>query len=45
MSSVGAWMKQPYSPDMDVWGWVLFVIFVLIIAAAWMHTVSFITGD
>jgi len=42
MDVVTAWLKKPYSPDMDVWHWVLFIVLVLIIASGWAHTVSII---
>jgi hypothetical protein len=42
MGSVKSWFQSPYSPDMDVWRWILFIVFVLIVAAGWAHTVHFI---
>lgn len=42
MGAVQQWLKQPYSSDMDVWKWILFIIFVLVVIAGWAHTVHFI---
>lgn len=29
------WAKQPFSSQMDLWGWILFVGLLLVIAAMW----------
>jgi hypothetical protein len=43
MQQVNAWLKQPYSPNMDVWGWLLFVGLVIVLSLAWLHTVNFLS--
>lgn len=39
---VVGWLKKPYDADMDIWHWILFIGLILIISAAWKHTLGFI---
>lgn len=38
------WLKKPYSDDMDVIHWVLFIGLFVIVGAAWAHLIRLI-GD
>jgi hypothetical protein len=39
-TAVTNWLQKPYSPDMDVWHWILFVILIMVIASGWRHTLK-----
>lgn len=42
MDRVLTWLKRPYSDDMDVIHWVLFILLVIIVTTAWRHVLTFI---
>lgn len=38
-------LKRPFRPEMDAWGWALFVLLLGIIAALWSSVIGLITKD
>ncbi len=44
-SYFGQWMKQPWSEDMDIWQWVLFVLFITTVAFGWYQVLRYIVVD
>jgi hypothetical protein len=38
----GQWLKRPWSSDMDLTGWVLFIVLVVTVALAWRGVLTYI---
>lgn len=36
------WSKLPYSPDMDLKGWLAFIGLLIVITVLWMQVIRFI---
>lgn len=45
MGTVTAWLRQPFSEDMDVFHWALFILFVLVIVCFWGYTIKLVTAE
>lgn len=39
------WAARPFNPDMDMWGWVFLVVFILAIVFLWNHTLKMIGAE
>lgn len=45
LDRVKNWLAQPFTTQMDAWGWSLFVLFIMVIAFLWTRVLKIITEE
>lgn len=40
VSSLKHWASQPFSTQMDLWGWILFTGLILVVAGLWTRILN-----
>jgi len=45
IEAVKTWAAEPFSEDMDVWKWVVFLVFALTIAVLWLQILNHIIEE
>ena len=45
MEQINAWVKQPFSEQMDLLHWGLFILFIVAMVILWNDALKFITGE
>jgi hypothetical protein len=44
LTNIEAWIAQPFSTSMSLWGWALFLIVLITIVYLWNDVLSIVTG-
>jgi len=45
LSNVASWVSHPFSEDMSLWSWVLFLVVILTISVLWLQILHHITEE
>lgn len=45
LDRVKNWLAQPFSENMDAYGWALFVLFLMVVAFLWTRVLKLVTGE
>jgi hypothetical protein len=45
LSNVASWAAQPFSEDMDVWKWAIFVVVIVTVAVLWLQILNHIIAE
>lgn len=45
LDAVKTWAAQPFSEDMDVWKWMLFLVLGLTVAVLWLQILNHIIEE